>query len=396
MNSINCIICNDYGARYCSQCRSAAYCSVECQQTDFRLHRLVCESFAIISKKRPSPNHRLAIHFPAESIFVEPECVWIAITSNAPAWDGHERAEVDHYLKEYPDESGHISRTVHLIHGNTLRGGQQDHTIELTMRDDDEGPFNQCLASVGEGEWPSWRGSMVMMAKKGMDENPAFYQDISLVDLRDVVDYLSWFRRDVGSAIDGVGADTHFAKDVVLPSEAGKVLGVRLNCQGDQEVRGLPEFQQVLVPRRHPLFNVASYPPASIAKYLELGSLCGKRYPPHFKWRDEEDLIDRYLNPIAELLLVDLEKGSKTWGRPTRNFEKEIGSVLLVNSAKVDLKVEEVQQLYRFMRDWLQPRMQQVMNLTLNSPRQRALQQQLHPQTFQQFLEQASDTVDVV
>lgn len=63
-----CIICGSSDARRCAQCRSAAYCSVECQQTDWRAHQLLCKKFKEASADgfaaRPLPKHHLAIYFP--------------------------------------------------------------------------------------------------------------------------------------------------------------------------------------------------------------------------------------------------------------------------------------------------------------------------------------------
>ncbi|GKT54374.1 hypothetical protein ColTof4_13834 [Colletotrichum tofieldiae] len=51
--------------RLCTECQSTAYCSVECQQTDWRPHRLLCKQFRRMGP-RPSPSHHLVVYFPME------------------------------------------------------------------------------------------------------------------------------------------------------------------------------------------------------------------------------------------------------------------------------------------------------------------------------------------
>ncbi|KAG7433921.1 Zinc finger MYND domain-containing protein 10 [Fusarium oxysporum f. sp. raphani] len=76
---VQCTICGSSEASRCARCRSAAYCSLECQQTDWRTHRLLCTKFSEQAQdnyaSRPSPTHYLAIFFPMDK--KRPSIVWI-------------------------------------------------------------------------------------------------------------------------------------------------------------------------------------------------------------------------------------------------------------------------------------------------------------------------------
>ncbi|KAK9343380.1 hypothetical protein V1522DRAFT_413292 [Lipomyces starkeyi] len=385
----DCTICNAAGAHYCARCRSTAYCTLECQQADWPLHGLICANFARVSQTVPGPNYRLAVVFPTE-VNSRPRCVWLEIEPNAPGWEGHDRPRLDHCLKNAPEETRYIGRRgVTLIRGNTLRAGINDHAIELTCRDDDnpqESPFNQCLAHLGASNWSSWRGPIVMMAKIGTVWDPPYYQNVSLVDLRDVVDYLSWYRDGIGSATDGIGTDTHFAQKIVLPRETGKVRGVRVNGRADQLIRGLPLYESVAVPRRHPIWKPDGDGPEPVTQYLERTiSPCVKKYAPHPVWKDQVAMPDRFANPVVEALYLDLDPESATWGRTLPPWAQDVGSVLIVNPNGSDLSIEQVQRWVWFIEEWLRPRIQNLLSETEDLSSRRELFEELTPTTFDRF-----------
>lgn len=68
-----CSACNKPGLYICSLCRNARYCSRECQEKDFGLHKLLCKSFAELGP-RPGPKCFRGIFFPADDI--RPRFVW--------------------------------------------------------------------------------------------------------------------------------------------------------------------------------------------------------------------------------------------------------------------------------------------------------------------------------
>lgn len=120
--SLPCTICGVSAARLCTTCHSAAYCSIECQQTDWRTHKLLCREFKDISASnfaaRPSPQHRLAIYFPM--VTSSPSVVWVDTEE-----DGHQKGyfnpKLEHLLV-VPGYNEYIDRNLLCVRGNSLRG----------------------------------------------------------------------------------------------------------------------------------------------------------------------------------------------------------------------------------------------------------------------------------
>lgn len=69
-----CIACKGGTAKRCVRCLSISYCSKECQEKDFAVHKLLCKAFAQ-QPSRPSPLHRRAIFFPADQ--EKPQMIWM-------------------------------------------------------------------------------------------------------------------------------------------------------------------------------------------------------------------------------------------------------------------------------------------------------------------------------
>jgi hypothetical protein len=231
------------------------------------------------------------------------------------------------------------------------------------------------------------------MAKTGTDFDPPFYQDITLVDFHDIVDYLSWYRAGIGSAADGIGTDTYFARTHVLPRETGKVKGVRVNCLGDRVVRGLPLFQTVDVPRRHPLFYLEGDDPSSLTEQLgsSVRTLCVKKYTPDSAWKNNDQIPDRFDNPIFDILHLDLNPKSPDWGQRLTRRKGDVGSILIIGRDGKDLSVGEVEQLYRFGQDWALPRVRQCAGREGGLARRLAFLNQCTAEAFRQFLDRMEE-----
>lgn len=274
--------------------------------------------------------------------------------------NGYDKPILQGHLNISPTETNVVGISVDMIYGNALRTSvPNDHAIELTGRDVFQTlPSNQSIAIVGGSRWRSWYGPFLAMAKTGASPDPPHYQHISLVDYRDVVDYMSWFRDGIGSATDGIGANTHFAHNVVLPTETGKLKGVRVNAYGDRYVCNRPLFEPVNVPRRHPLFSEAD-DPSPITKHLgsAVPELCAETYSPDPFWKSNLALPDRFNNPVYDALYLHLEPDSQDWGRRPEWRKNVKGSILLVDRRLKDLAIDTVNRLVLFAREWLLPRL---------------------------------------
>ncbi|WQF90444.1 Putative Zinc finger, MYND-type [Colletotrichum destructivum] len=105
--------------RLCTECQSTAYCSVECQQTDWRPHRLLCKQFRRMGP-RPSPSHHLVVYFPME--VDRPTLAWVGTTLAERGGGGSYYLPVLDHLLTVPGNNCNIGRSVQVVQGNLLRG----------------------------------------------------------------------------------------------------------------------------------------------------------------------------------------------------------------------------------------------------------------------------------
>jgi hypothetical protein len=140
-----CTICNSPHARLRQQCRSSSYCSVECQQTDWPAHKLLCSQYRI-QGDRPGPRHKRAIFFFSPDR-KSPKFIWIKCEGN---W-GDCSAEA---VKEYMGTGNPIVARTFVMH-NPARNRSLDHTLELAYRDFfmfDGSARNMCIINAARGE----------------------------------------------------------------------------------------------------------------------------------------------------------------------------------------------------------------------------------------------------
>ena len=99
--------CGSAKARLCSTCRSAAYCSVECQQIDWLIHRQLCKKFTDAIKRRLSPSHRLTIHLPMKK--EKPSLEWGNTERDEYETEPYFHHKLDHVL-DIAGSRGYIGR----------------------------------------------------------------------------------------------------------------------------------------------------------------------------------------------------------------------------------------------------------------------------------------------
>ncbi|KAE8441731.1 hypothetical protein EG329_004517 [Mollisiaceae sp. DMI_Dod_QoI] len=86
MTSEKCCICSKATENKCAVCKSAHYCSADCQKKDWPLHKLLCNKFVSFVEAGPtvdtegddyavSSKYKLAILFPEKSN--SPELIWL-------------------------------------------------------------------------------------------------------------------------------------------------------------------------------------------------------------------------------------------------------------------------------------------------------------------------------
>ncbi|KDN60570.1 hypothetical protein CSUB01_11286 [Colletotrichum sublineola] len=168
-----CTIYGSSGARLCTGYASAAYCSLECQQTDWRPHRLLCKHFRRMGP-RPSPSHCLIIYFPME--VSRPTLAWVD-ASLAEGEDSHYLPVLDHLLTVPVNDRYIIGRGVQVVQGNLLRGRPTNPcTLHVYFLDDldirglvTNKALHGTLPTLLGDTWGEtiWKGPVVAMLRNG-------------------------------------------------------------------------------------------------------------------------------------------------------------------------------------------------------------------------------------
>ncbi|KAF9762083.1 hypothetical protein IL306_003565 [Fusarium sp. DS 682] len=353
---VDCTICGSSEARRCARCHSAAYCSLECQQTDWRTHRLLCAKFSEQAQdsfaSRPSPTHYLAIFFPMDK--KRPSLVWVNTKKDKYEVKPYFHPDLDQLLHIPGNE--YIERGLRQLQGNVLRGrpSSQD-TLNLWFLDPD-GPLRNITANKAiHGTIPTligdtwgefiWKGPVVAVMRKGAGFEPRNSTNITLTAYRDAIDYLGYYRDTIGSMIEP-GQDDHFSKRV-LAERISKVVGVRINCLRDQIDRQEPQMVEVAVPKTHPLFNLEGDDPCDIPSLFGL-DLVAKSYSSIQSSTgddgdDDTPPADDLQNPLAQLLLMTISVKDGKWVR-LPNYRRHLchGSILFVCRSKWDIRIKDI------------------------------------------------------
>ncbi|KAH0556756.1 hypothetical protein GP486_005453 [Trichoglossum hirsutum] len=345
-----CAICNSPNSYSCASCYSAAYCSIECQQTDWPVHKTLCKIFKNFqSSTRTSSRSKLGLLLPVDS--KTPRPVWVECELiNDYEYEGdlpYEYSHVDSLLgtdKPFPERKS-ITR-------NIFRGFSLDHTVKVVCRETflvDGSKKNICIEELTRGKMlHDWRGPIVILSEPGTAIDPRIYQDITLSDLRIAVDYfLTYGDYSIENLVAG-------ARSVSLASRPGgaKVQGVRINCLGDQKVFGAKQYVAAAVPRDHPVFLST---PTGISTYMG-PPLLMRKYPPHRAWKDDKNMRPYpYQNQAATFMNLNADVNSQEWGRAPLHWQNEVGSMMVVHKDGKDLTPHQVEALAYYCQFKLQP-----------------------------------------
>lgn len=307
MASLTCTICNARNSKKCSVCESSAYCSVECQRTDWPLHRLLCSSYKSVLETRPSTAHKLGIFFPVEKKV--PELRWVKC---------ERRIGYDFPIIEgLPDDTIEFMRQKE----NRFRNFAYTNPLMICFRDrflKDGSALNQSIGANTRNV-PFWRGPVAAMrqytkVESGYDEVIA---DVSLTDLRYAIDFFQIYYEN---RFEGFGT---------------KIRGVRVNCIGEQKERGM--FESVETPRDLPFGPV-----------IELTKMLGfpvrvRKYP-----LPKSSDVSPVNQPITKLH-CRIDPNVSGWGLAPMPWQDSVGSVLMIRADGKDLDLVTAEVLCAFV-----------------------------------------------
>jgi hypothetical protein len=183
-----------------------------------------------------------------------------------------------------------------------------------------------------------WRGEVVAMKRRGLDEVPSPHGDMTMVDYRDVVDSLTGYR--------DMTTDPH-------QNRVEKVKGVKISCLGDEVAFQAKKYTAVDVPTDHPVF---AEPTTPISARIGL-PIKAHKSPPDRRW-SALGCSGRecpYNNQAATFLQMCVDPTEDSWGVASMRWQDRVGSVLVVRQEGGDITPQHVEALCQFCQYKLSP-----------------------------------------
>lgn len=348
LSSEVCIMCEKQGKR-CTKCRSCCYCSKECQRADWQSHRLLC---AQVSKlpKRPTLQHKLAIYFPVEAS--KPKLEWVGFWVRR----GVQYPQIDHIFRS----EGH-DVTYRTMRRGPLRGGDLGYELDVytrtTVHTYGSKPNRSIIASVGiTASIPLiWSGPCIVLRRP----SPNLYGDITLADLRHIVDLF-------------VTCGDFRVKEIEAPTLSGEIdresdgiLGVKVNSDAEIENHGAARFVPVIVREFHPMRCFSTLPimtsPISrlLGMPLKLWRIAdGESHQALHTSMAYNSSLECNLSDNCDItsLMMETELDSESWGfAPMWTNLDYLGNVVVIREDEQDLSVDQLKLLCHFCERKLQP-----------------------------------------
>lgn len=362
--TVRCISCGKSTStdRRCAVCKSN-YCSQACQKEDWPSHKLFCKSFPDFAN-RPNPDARRAIFFPVED--QPPRFVWLKTEWKIDEDDGI-RWHSAHY-KEFIGPG--LWNTV-WVQNNGMRGRTRTDALNALVREAaiPEGcPLNKAVIQAAGKRFIhfAWRGPILVTKKEGlgMTGDPE-HLDVDMADVGDTLDVLCSYSN----------ININFAK----PMKTWKLQGVRVNCPGEVELYGRPEFEQAVIPDEWregwasttPGFKGRN-PVTAISPISQKIGLPVRIFPCHDK--DHAPIEYNHSSSHAARLMLRINTNDLTsWGWAARPFQDAIGSFMIIRVDGKPLLREHGEALVMFCSEYLQPLIEHSMELGTAADRQIAL-----------------------
>ncbi|KAK6066314.1 hypothetical protein SCUP515_10754 [Seiridium cupressi] len=363
-----CIIYLNPEAKFCGRCKSASYCSKECEKSDWPSDRLLCRHI-IQYDTRPGGDVQLAIKFEAEEgdpklirvshliIPVKPGMLILSLKK----WGEHFR---DHLRLE----RGTVGVGVKFITYNPRTGLSFSRTLGLWRRDKylSDGS-KECSSLIeatkaqGQPEKPS-RGPFLACAFESQTGQSV---DINLEDFIHLIDYYNhWesgkcsLRRKIsmfalerlsGKTIP-IDATTHpndynnpFLNSIPLP---GLYIHSRDRMVKDKSMA----LRSFMFGRTHSIFHGGG-------SVSPISKLVGMPIRIMYIRKPESGSMNYY----ATALMINLDSTDSKWGKVPDTWKENIGDVIAVRDDGIpilDYQLVEITALCAFALDEIQPRVQ--------------------------------------
>ncbi|KAF2252904.1 hypothetical protein BU26DRAFT_515324 [Trematosphaeria pertusa] len=363
-----CEQCEEPGKLRCGGCRESHYCSKECQELGWSVHKHLCKTFKDFHD-RPAPEeprgrvYRAIYFHPDEDV---PRFVWLKCERVVPTYQD---VLAGGYLATNEGEAQpdvFISTNSHPIGRNRALGRNLKHTIELEFREaflyDGSKPNKAILKIVDRSSkyLHNWKGPILaygtdLVHFPSSDPNPHYGVDLTPVDLKHLSDYLSTYLCPDPFDDSEVQQERKARHNVLKAAfKEEMVLGVRINCDGDVKVDGRPKYEGIKLPISHPIFG---QDPVDISDQVGLSILVRRvpdsvegwaRRPDHGGFRrpwvnQAATFLHRDLNPNAERVKFHIEYTCFTgFGMAPIEWQRGVGAVMAIRKDKKKLHPHHV------------------------------------------------------
>ncbi|KAK7991566.1 hypothetical protein PG988_000360 [Apiospora saccharicola] len=180
-----CTYCEKPGKDLCGGCKSARYCSRECQVKDHPQHKHICKNYAakFNDAKRPSSDHVVGILFPA--LELKPKLVWC----QQKVVNGKTTVYADEHIGRYRDEFSILSVNQNL---KLLGRDNTGHGLVAFLESKEPimgCPLNKSYTALGvPGHMMPRFGNILMLATRP-DSHPEHEGKNVVLDDADMRDY---------------------------------------------------------------------------------------------------------------------------------------------------------------------------------------------------------------
>jgi hypothetical protein len=234
--------------------------------------------------------------------------------------------------------------------GSGMAYFKEGYSIAVIFRDNflkDGSAMNKSLLkSVSTSGIPpySWRGPIVALRVSP----PEFYQDITLVDFRHIIDYMISY------------GTTETRESANHPEDriSSTIRGVKICCYGEEKLHSSKPYISVDVSRAHP--TRLTYGECAISPISKLLGMPLKvwKYPDTDNWINPPGWAENMnadSNPNAAFLMMETDPKNPRWGGVPPYWNTDLGNVLAVRDDDKDLTVEDIKMVCYFARLKLQP-----------------------------------------
>lgn len=240
-----CPRCMEKANKFCGGCKDISYCSPECQQADWHVHKLLCKSFKDFAQPAPAANmRRIVVFLPDEK---KPRFMWAPVRRNYSGCDlkGKPLAPWEDIDKTSVIDVEHLMGPRDTT-TNAWTGQPLGYAIQILFDDDFKANYsdrNQAVVSATKGmDEAAWRGPIIACCGtlRGGDFNAADIVKIHDMDTRAYSHLVAYL----------IDHWNHTDEQVVRKSP--KVECVKVADSVDRETSKI--YQKILLPPSHPMF----------------------------------------------------------------------------------------------------------------------------------------------